>query len=133
MTIPASHGKIKAPPKGLDSKEKAVLAAHAALGKKAEDLLTLDVREITTLADYFVICTGNTSRQVRAIAEEIDFRLSGRREQYLRVEGFPECRWVLMDYGDIIVHIFEPETREFYDLDGLWGDAPRLDIPPEDD
>ena len=106
------------------------MTAHAALEKKAENLLALDVREITKLADYFIICSGNSGRQVRAIAEEIDFRLSREHENYLGIEGFPECRWVLMDYGDIIVHIFEPETREFYDLDGLWGDAPRLDIPP---
>jgi ribosome-associated protein len=112
----------------LDSKEKAVLIAGAALEKKATDLVVLDVREITTLADYFVICSGNTSRHVKAIAEEVDYRLSLEREYYLRVEGFPECRWVLMDYGDIIVHIFEPVVREFYDLDGLWGDAPRLQV-----
>ncbi|MHB8174831.1 MAG: ribosome silencing factor [Nitrospirota bacterium] len=104
------------------------MIAGAALGKKAEDLLVLDVREITTLADYFVICSGSNSRQVKAIAEEIDFRLSRERVYYLRIEGLPECRWALMDYGDIIVHIFEPEAREFYDLDGLWGDAPRLEI-----
>ncbi len=104
------------------------MIAGAALEKKAEDLLVLDVREITTLADYFVICSGSNSRQVKAIAEEIDFRLSREREYYLRIEGLPECRWALMDYGDIIVHIFEPEAREFYDLDGLWGDAPRLEI-----
>jgi ribosome-associated protein len=114
--------------KELDSKEKAVLIAGAVLEKKATDLLVLDVREISTIADYFVICSGNTSRQVKAIAEEVDYRLSLEREYYLRIEGFPECRWVLMDYGDIIVHIFEPETREFYDLDGLWGDAPRLQV-----
>ena len=114
--------------KELDSKEKAVLIARAVLEKKATDLLVLDVREISTLADYFVICSGNNTRQVKAIAEEVDYRLSLEREYYLRVEGFPECRWVLMDYGDIIVHIFEPETREFYDLDGLWGDAPRLQV-----
>ena len=111
-----------------DPEEKALEMARAALDKKAENLVVLDVREVTTLADYFVICTGNTSRQVKAIAEEIDYKLSAGRVFPHHVEGFPESRWVLMDYGDVVVHVFEPEAREFYDLDGLWGDAPKVEV-----
>jgi ribosome-associated protein len=109
-----------------DTKTKALAMAGAAEDKKALDIVVLDVREVTTLADYFVICSGVTSRQVKAIADEIDFRLSAERVFPHHIEGFPDCHWVLMDYGDIVVHIFDEETREYYDLDGLWGDAPKV-------
>lgn len=110
------------------SKETALKIADAAGSKKAEDLLILDVREVTYIADYFIICSGQTSRQVKAIVEEIDFKLSAERVYPNHVEGYPDCRWVLMDYGDIVVHVFENEAREFYDLEGLWGDAPKVKV-----
>lgn len=84
----------------------------------------MDVRKITTLADYFVICSGNSTRQVKAIADEIDYKLNAGRVLPHHVEGVSECRWVLMDYSDVVVHIFEAGAREYYDLEGLWGDAP---------
>lgn len=111
-----------------DPEEKALEMARAALDKKAEDLVVLDVKEVTTLADYFIICTGNTSRQVKAIVDEIDYKLSAERVYPHHVEGLTESRWVLMDYGDVVVHVFETEAREFYDLDGLWGDAPKVEV-----
>lgn len=111
-----------------DTKETAIEMARAALDKKALYLLVLDVRELTSLADYFIICSGNTSRQVKAIADEIDYRLSSVRVFPHHIEGFPDCRWVLMDYGDIVVHVFEEEAREYYDLEGLWGDAERVAV-----
>ncbi len=111
-----------------DTKIKALSIAKAAQDKKAEGLLVLDVRELTPIADYFVICSGNTSRQVKAIADEIDFQLSKERTSPHHIEGMPECRWVLMDYGDIVVHVFDTETREYYDLEGLWGDAVRVPV-----
>ncbi|HEX9860715.1 MAG TPA: ribosome silencing factor [Nitrospirota bacterium] len=98
-------------------------AAKAALDKKAEELKLLYVREVTTIADYFIICTGNTARQVRSIADEIDMNLGRRKVNPLHVEGLNEGRWVLMDYGDVVVHVFDPAAREYYDLEGLWSDA----------
>ena len=111
-----------------DSKHRATLAAKAANSKKAEDVLVLDVREITYLADYFIICSGATSRQVRAVVDEVDAALTKEHAFPLHVEGFPDCRWVLMDYGDIIVHVFEHEAREYYDLEGLWGEAAKVAV-----
>ncbi len=117
--------------KTVETLDMALAAARAAMDKKAEDVRLLDVRPVTYLADYFVICSGATARQVKAIADEIDMRLSAERVYPMSVEGFPDCRWVLMDYGDVVVHIFENEAREFYDLDGLWGVAPRVPVPVE--
>jgi ribosome-associated protein len=114
--------------KVTDTKAKALAMAGAAMDKKALDLVVLDVREVTTLADYFIICSGATSRQVKAIADEIDFRLSAERVFPHHIEGLPACHWVLMDYGDIVVHVFDDEAREYYDLDGLWGDAPKVAV-----
>jgi len=110
----------------IEAKEKAIAIARAALEKKAEDTIVLEVGHITTIADYFVICSGNTARQVKAIADEIDFKLSNDRVYPHHVEGVHDCRWVLMDYSDVVVHVFELETRGYYDLDGLWGDAPEV-------
>jgi len=104
------------------------MMAKAAQDKQADSLVVLDVRAVTTLADYFLICSGGNTRQVKAIAEEIDYKLSAQRMFPNHVEGYPDCRWVLMDYGDVIVHIFDSEARAYYDLDGLWGDAPPLEI-----
>lgn len=112
----------------IDTREKALEMARAALEKKAERLIVLDVREITTIADYFIICSGNTSRQVNAIADEVDYVLSKGGVYPHHVEGVPECRWVLMDYGDVVVHVFDTETREYYDLEGLWGFAPQVEV-----
>lgn len=83
---------------------------------------------MTTLADYFVICTGGVSRQVKAIADEVDYRMSLERVFPHHVEGLPECRWVLMDYGDVVVHVFDAEARGYYYLEGLWGDAARVEV-----
>jgi len=102
--------------------------ARAALDKKAEDLLLLDIRKLTAMADYFIICSGNTSRQAKAIADEIDYRMSAERILPHHVEGIPECRWVLMDYGDVIVHVFDAEARDYYYLEGLWDDAARVEV-----
>lgn len=112
----------------IETRFTAMEMARAALDKKAEGLVVLDVREITTVADYFIICSGNTSRQARAIADEIDYRLSKEGVYPHHVEGLTESRWVLMDYGDVVVHVFDSETREYYDLDGLWGFAPAVEV-----
>jgi ribosome-associated protein len=103
------------------------LAADAADERHGQDIDVLCVRELTSIADYFLFVTGNSTTQVRAIQEAIDEALSARGVEPLAVEGRGELNWVLMDYADVVIHIFRPESREFYSLERLWGDAPRLD------
>lgn len=103
----------------------AALAAALAADKKAGDLVEIDLRGIVGYTDFFVLATGNTDRQVKAIHDAIHEGL--KRDHGLlpqRVEGLPEARWVLMDYIDVVVHVFTPEARDFYDLESLWGEAP---------
>lgn len=102
------------------------LYLEAALGRKAEDILVLDVRGLTSIADYFIICSGRSNRQVSAIAEHIERFLKKNKVRPISVEGKREGHWVLMDYGDVLIHVFFDETRRFYDLEGLWSDAKRL-------
>jgi ribosome-associated protein len=110
----------------LESKEKAVKAALMANDKKAHDTLILELKGLTIIADYFVICSGESTTQVSAIAEHIEseFKKNGLRP--VSIEGLVYAHWVLMDYGDLIVHIFTQETREYYELEKLWLDAPRI-------
>jgi len=104
----------------------------AALSKKAIDLTILDVRGVASFADTFIICSGRSNRQVSAIAEFIESYLKERGIKPLGIEGLREGHWVLMDYGDVIIHIFYKPIREFYDLEGLWADARRIDIDEKD-
>jgi ribosome-associated protein len=100
-------------------------AVEAALDKKAFDLEVLEVSELTTLGDYFVICSGGTERQTTAIADAVEERLRETLKTRAReIEGVSPGRWILMDYGDFIMHIFTEECRRFYSLERLWGDAP---------
>jgi ribosome-associated protein len=113
----------------ISSWEKALLLARFALDKKACDLVVLDVREHTSIADYFIVCSGRSDRQVQSIAQGIE---EGAAEQGLKpfaVEGTQRGHWALMDFSDVIVHIFYEPVREFYDLDGLWGQAPKAKLP----
>ncbi len=109
---------------------RALLAAQIAADNRATDIRILDTRHITPLFDYFVLATGTSRRQLHAISEEIDRALeeqcNGRR---LGIEGYEESRWILLDYGDVIVHLFDPETREYYALEDLWGHAKRVPWP----
>jgi ribosome-associated protein len=102
------------------------LFVQAALGRKAEGIVVLDVHELTSIADTFIICSGRSNRQVSAIAEHIERFLKEHKIRALSVDGKKEGHWVLMDYGDIIIHVFYEETRSFYDLEGLWVDAARI-------
>jgi ribosome-associated protein len=98
-----------------------------AANKKAEDIVVLDLRGISTFTDFFVICSGTSEPHLKAIATEIEDRL--RVDNSLRpgsVDGFPASQWIVIDYLEVIVHIFRKEKREFYSLEDLWGDAPRL-------
>ena len=109
--------------------DKVLLLTRFALEKKARDLVVLEVRELTSIADYFIICSGSSDRQVQSIAQGIGENLSEAGHSPLSVEGAHRGHWVLMDFSDVIVHIFYEPVREFYDLDGLWGHAPRVELP----
>lgn len=104
---------------------------RAAQSKKAQNLVVLDLREITSLADYFVICTGTNIRQNQAISDEIHLRLKQGGQLPISVEGYDNAEWILMDYGDVIIHVFLDRTRSFYDLERLWRHARPVEIPPE--
>ncbi|HHT9117070.1 MAG TPA: ribosome silencing factor [Candidatus Hypogeohydataceae bacterium YC38] len=94
--------------------------------KKAEDILILDLRRLTFFTHYFVICSGFNKRQLQSIAEEIEKQAKVLGITQLGIEGYQDAKWILIDYGDVIVHLFDKETRTFYDLELLWGDASRL-------
>lgn len=114
----------------MNSRELAVIAAEAASNKKADDIIALNIADLLVVTDYFVIATGNTNIQVRAIAGEIEEQLRDRGGvKPIGREGETEAKWILLDYGDIVVHVFQPEERAFYRLEKLWGDAPRLALP----
>lgn len=115
----------------INEEERVLLCVNASLKRKAKDLIILNVRELSSFADYFIICSGTSDRQVQAIAESIQENLKENGILPLGVEGERIGKWVLMDYEDIIVHIFYEPIREFYDIERLWSDAPRMVI--EDD
>jgi ribosome-associated protein len=100
--------------------------AKAADEKKAFDILILDLRSLTSIADYFVICSGSSTTQVGAITDGIGEALAHIGVHPSHIEGETEAKWILMDYGDVVVHIFEDQTRAYYVLERLWGDAPRI-------
>lgn len=107
----------------LDSAQLAKDAVDTAYDKKASDIILLDIRDVTTIADYFVICSGNNPRQIEAIAEAIDEQLVKQGANLFQREGVAETGWVLLDFGDIVVHIFGAKEREYYRLERLWSDA----------
>lgn len=106
------------------------MIAKAALAKNGEDVVILDMRGVTGWTDYFVISSGSSTRQVKAIADEVTARLNHGKTQSkpVTVEGYAEGEWVLIDAGNVITHIFLQEQRDFYDLERLWGDAPRVKV-----
>jgi ribosome-associated protein len=107
------------------------LAADAAAEKKAVDVVAFRVAELLVITDYFLIATGASDRQVGAVAEGIEDALREAGARPIGREGEREQRWILLDYGDFVVHVFRPDEREFYRLEKLWSDAPRLDLPAE--
>lgn len=106
--------------------KRAIKAAELAIDKKAKDTVILELKNLSTIADYFVICSGENPAQIKAIAEAIEEYFSKKKIFPLGKEGLDFARWVLIDYGDIVIHIFDDETRAFYDLDKFWIDAPRI-------
>ena len=107
--------------------ERALECTRAALDHKAYDLVVLETGRLTSIADYFVICSGRSDTQVQAIAQAVEEHLLGTLgERPLSIEGLPHAQWVLLDYGDVVVHVFYVPVREFYDLERLWMRAPRV-------
>ena len=114
----------------ISSSEWAIIAAEAASDKKATDIVVLDVAELLVVTDYFIICTGSNPLQVRAIANEVEDQLRVRGGiKVVGREGEAEGKWVLLDFIDFVVHVFQQDERDFYRLEKLWSDAPRLPLP----
>lgn len=108
----------------------ALAAARTARENNAQDIVVLDMREITPVFDYFVLATGNSRRQLHAISEEIDHCLEDELgDKRMGIEGYNESRWILLDYGNVVIHLFDQEKREYYALEDLWGDAARVALP----
>ncbi|HEX9814155.1 MAG TPA: ribosome silencing factor [Myxococcota bacterium] len=114
--------------KALDRVAKAVLIAEVAQERKADDVVGLDVRKFSSFADTFIIATGTSDRHVRSVADAIEAALKDRGEPPMGIEGYDEGRWVLIDCADTIVHVFQQEIRDHYDLERLWCDAPALEL-----
>lgn len=112
----------------LEPKEMAILAAKALDAKKGKDIKVLEIDQITTLADYFVICTGGSNTQINALCDEVEKALGEAGENPLHREGHRGGTWVLLDYGCIAVHVFNAEAREFYSLEHLWADGREIDL-----
>jgi ribosome-associated protein len=107
--------------------ERAFMCAQVAEDHKGKDILVLDLRDLTPIFDFFVIATGTSRRQIHTLAEEIDAAMQREGEKRLSIQGYDSSRWVAQDYGDVLVHIFDAEARDYYGLEELWADAPRLD------
>lgn len=114
----------------LTAQERAIKCAAFALDKKALDVKILEIKRMSSIADYLVLASGRSDRQVMAIADSVKTEMKPF-DQALDMEGYNEGRWIVIDYGDIIVHIFQEEVRRTYNLDELWGRAPQLEIPKE--
>lgn len=112
----------------MDSKELLETVVKAADSKRAEEIVALDVANVSLLADYFVIMQANSERQVKAIADEIEEKVAAAGVQVRDIEGKNAANWVLLDFGDVVVHVFRTKTRQFYNLEKLWAEAPLVDV-----
>ena len=110
----------------IEAREKVALMVKAAEERKAENLIVMDMQPIASVTDYFVICNGNSNTQIRAIVNGIKESLKNKKSNLLSIEADPSPTWALMDYGDVICHVFDRQTRQFYDLEHLWADAIRV-------
>ena len=126
---PSVRTKSEPVAEGLD--ERVLAALHAASEKKAIEPVVLDLREIASFTDYFVIVSGANERQVQAISDEIYESLKKAGHAAARVEGYKTAEWILLDYGDFVVHVFEQKARKFYDLERLWRESKRVELPAE--
>lgn len=112
----------------MNSKELVQLIARACDDKRAEDIVALDMQDVSLMADYFLVCHGSNERQVQAIARGIKDTMNESDVQIKRMEGFDQARWILVDLDDIVCHIFHKDERHYYNLERLWGDASRVDL-----
>jgi ribosome-associated protein len=127
-SISAEADSDKQPTNAL---KRALVAARVAEENRGRDIVVLDMRHLTAMFDYFVLASGTSRRQLHAMSEEIDHALEqGLGDRRLGIEGYEESRWILLDYGDVVIHLFEPETREYYALEQLWGHAKRVPFEP---
>ncbi len=115
----------------MDSFEKLRMVVKALASKKGQDITALDLREVSIIADFFVIATGSSSLNIRALVDAVDEAAGNAGIRDTRIEGANAADWVLLDIGDVVVHIFDAEHRDFYQLERLWTHAPRVTIPPE--
>ena len=120
--------KEKDTPNALEIEDAVKIAAEAASEKKAQDLVVLDLRDIASFTEYFLICNGNNQRQVQAISDAVADQLREVGKRPLHIEGYSNAEWILLDYGDFIVHVFGDSARRFYDLERLWRDAKRVKV-----
>lgn len=133
---PTTSGNLQLKPKPTEPvkaelDERIRMALSAASEKKAINSVVLDLREIASFTDYFVITSGTNERQVQAISDEIVETLKRAGTAAARVEGYKTAEWILLDYGDFVVHVFDEKARKFYDLERLWRESQRVDLPPE--
>jgi len=130
--VPEPSGKAATGPREtvIQLQKKIRLALKAAEDKKADDPVVLDLKGIASFADCFIICGGNQSRQTQAIADAIVERCRAEGERPWHIEGYERGDWILLDFSDLVVHVFTPATRAFYALERLWGDAPRRSVKP---
>jgi ribosome-associated protein len=110
-----------------DALQRAAICARTAKDNKAREIVVLDMRSLTPLYDFFVIVTGTSRRQIHTLAEEIDAAMRAEGDARMGIEGYEASKWVVQDYGDVLVHVFDPDTRHYYTLEELWADAPRVD------
>ncbi len=118
----------KRPPRPTDARAAALLCAAAALQRKAQDLILLEVGELVGYTDYFLLASGRSTRQATAIAEAIARVMKKAGRKPMGSDGVSEGRWALLDFGEVVVHVFHEPVRRFYDLESLWGDAPRVEL-----
>jgi ribosome-associated protein len=116
----------------IKSKEKAIILALAAREKKANDTEVIEIKALSDIADYFLVCSADSDRGVKTIVDNVQQKLKEMGERAIGVEGYTEGRWVLIDSADVVIHVFYEPVRRFYDIEGLWIDAPRIKLPIED-
>lgn len=124
MNVPVSSNS---PRRQRVALERAAACARLCEENKAKDVIVLDTRSITTEFDYLVLATGNSRRQLHAMAEEVDAHMEGEKESRQGIEGYESCKWIIQDYGDIVVHLFDTFSRDFYRLEDLWGQGKQVD------
>jgi ribosome-associated protein len=131
ITASSQLKSISKEPAPAELDERIRMALKAASEKKALDIVVLDLREIASFTDYFVITSGNNERQVQAISDEVFETLKKAGTAAARVEGYKNAEWILLDYGDFVVHVFDEKARRFYDLERLWRESRRVSLDPE--